>query len=368
MKNVLLVNPFGIGDVLFATPLIRTLKKRGASRVDVILGSRTAEIFDYFPYVDEIISIHKDELKRKPFWDAISALFRLLVKLRFRRYDTLIDLSLTREYSFWAAVLGVPRRVGFNFKNRGTFLTESISIPEGFAGKHVMEFYRDLASLLSISADDFRLEWQAKEDVRKRAFAKAEQAGLNVNQPYLIVAPGGGASWGKDALFKQWAPEKFSGLLLLLGGEWSVNNVVVIGTEAERPLAGRLLGTCSLNTFDLTGRLSLGETAALIQNSVCFVGNDGGLLHLAKAVGRPTISIFGPVDPVSYGPFPQAQTDAVIFKRDLECRPCYRKFRYKSDCQHRRCLTDLNVDEVMEQLRQKPILQILKSRSYEKAC
>ena len=101
MKNVLLVNPFGIGDVLFATPLLRALKESGVSRLDVILGSRTADVLKTNPYVDEIMSIRKDELKDVSRIRLFSYLFQLFVKLRSRRYDTLIDLSLTREYAFW---------------------------------------------------------------------------------------------------------------------------------------------------------------------------------------------------------------------------------------------------------------------------
>ncbi len=368
MKNVLLVNPFGIGDVLFATPLIGALKKSGVSRLDIILGSRTAGVLSRNPDVDEIVSIDKDELKNLSRAKVLSYLFRLLVKLRLRRYDTLIDLSLTREYAFWAAaVLGIKRRVGFNFKRRGTFLTERIDLPDGFSGKHVIEFYRDLASLLSLVPDETGLRWYGDPAEEQSASEKAARAGLDLTQPYLVVAPGGGSSWGKDAHFKQWAPEKFARLLSFLGAECSVKNVLAVGSVSEKELTARVKETCSLHVIDLAGQFSLGETAGLIQKGICFVGNDGGLLHLAKAVGCPTVSIFGPVDPKVYGPYPRMSSDVVVYDTELSCRPCYRKFRYKADCEHRACLTELSVDEVIRQIKEKPMLSILKSGHYETA-
>ncbi|MBI4431187.1 MAG: glycosyltransferase family 9 protein [Candidatus Omnitrophica bacterium] len=368
MLNVLLVNPFGIGDVLFTVPLLKALRKNGVKRIDVILGSRTGEVLRHTPYVDEIISIDKDGLKQSSFWKVASYIIRLLIKLRARRYDTLIDLSLTREYAFWSAfVLGIRRRAGFDYKGRGIFLTERIRMSEGFTGKHVMEFYKDLAALLSLDISEFHLEWHTNSDEERTAFDKVSQAGLDTVLPFLAVAPGGGASWGKDAVFKQWAPEKFARFLFYLSREWEVGCAVIIGSEDEKGLAARLKQSCPLNIFDLTGKLSIGETAALVRKSICFVGNDGGLLHLAKAVGRPTISIFGPVDDRIYGPFPKVDEDAVIFHRRLDCRPCYRKFRYRSDCEHRACLTELGVDEALRQLKEQPFIQRMKARFYETA-
>lgn len=361
MKRVLLVNPFGLGDVLFSIPLLLAIKKSGVERLDVILGSRTAQLVKRFGCVDVIFSVSKDELKKKPIFSSLKYTARLLNTLRRNRYDTLVDLSLTREYAFWSQFfLGIRTRVGFDFKSRGFFLTDPIPLPDGFKDRHVMRYYEDLAGRLGISMDGVSLTWPRDPDEEASALKKASEAGLGPDRAFLAVSPGGGASWGQDAIFKRWSPEKFSLLSTRLSALWGMEGIAILGSSEEAMLAGRFLQACSVPAVDLTGKLTLGETAALIRRSRLFLGNDGGLLHVAKSVGVPTASIFGPVDHRVYGPYPRTERDAVVCYENLECRPCYKKFRYNAACRHRACLTELTVEEAARQIEHQPVARLWK--------
>ena len=113
-RNVLVVQPYGIGDLLFITPVLRALRLiPGLERVDVLLGSRTEEVIRHNPHVDEIFTIDKDLFRRQSWLKTWSGLAQLGKTLRGRNYDLLLDYSFRDEYAFFALIfLNIPRRAG----------------------------------------------------------------------------------------------------------------------------------------------------------------------------------------------------------------------------------------------------------------
>ena len=97
--------------------------------------------------------------------------------------------------------------------------------------------------------------------------------------------------------------------------------------------------------IDLTGKTSLEEFVGILSNLDVLVANDGGPLHTAIALGVKTVSIFGPVDDLVYGPYPKDENQIVI-KEDLSCRPCYNNFRLKDCLNNRKCIDGITVAEV----------------------
>jgi ADP-heptose:LPS heptosyltransferase len=125
--RIVIVNPFGIGDVLFSTPLIRALRRAFPDAYLAYLGNRrTEEILKRNPHLDELFIYEKDELVaqwRTNWWTGWGMLLRLMARIRRRRFDIAIDLSLGERYGFVLALLRIPRRIGFDFRSRGRFLT-----------------------------------------------------------------------------------------------------------------------------------------------------------------------------------------------------------------------------------------------------
>lgn len=347
LKNVLVVQPYGIGDLLFITPVLRALRLiPTVQRVDLLLGSRNAVVVRNNPHVDEIFEVDKDLFHRQGRWKTFRDAAALGKKLRGRRYDLLLDYSLRGEYGFFGKwFLGIPKRAGYNYKRRGFFHSHKLPLPVGFTGKHAADTCCELAKMAGVPVRDRWLEFYLDANSRNKAAAVLSAGPAAAWKRFAAVSPGGGESWGKDAHFKRWAPEKFAAFLEKLSGPLDLQGVVIVGAPAEKVLSAELLSKLSIPTVDLTGEMTLSETAAVLEMSSVFVGNDGGLLHLACARRKPVVGFYGPVDPAVYGPYPSPKTAAVILKEGLECRPCYQKFRYKSDCAHRSCLTDLSADE-----------------------
>lgn len=343
IRNILVVQPYGIGDALFITPLLRALRTLPTvEAVDLLLGSRTEAVFRANPHVDRIFSVKN--------------LFQEMISLRREfhgRYDLLIDFSLQRQYGFYGQFFfWIPRRIGFDFKGRGLFLTRSLPLPDGFEGGHVVDFYCELGKFLGLEIEERFLEFYLSSEDREAGEKILREKSISNSSRFVALAPGGGESWGKDAGLKRWPVEHFVEALFCLRGRIDFEGVLVLGSREERGL-GEEIEKSGLGVFNLCGETSLAASAALLEKSVLLLANDGGLVHLAHALRIPLIAFYGPVDPKVYGPYPPAPNAVSVLRPDLPCRPCYSRFRYNSACIDRECLTALSPREVIEDLDQR---------------
>ena len=364
VRRILIVQPYGIGDALFTTPLLRALRTLPTvEAIDLLLGSRTEAVFRSNPYVDQIFSLDKGAWHREGNRRMIQDTFSLWKNLR-GQYDLLIDCSLQREYGFYGKFfLGIPRRIGFNFRNRSTFLTHALPLSNGFEGKHVIDFYCELGQWMDLEIEDrfveFYLSQEDREEGEKVLRAKSVGRVGFQSRPFIAIAPGGGESWGKDAVFKRWPVTSFVKMISFLKARLDFENVLVLGSQEERILGEEIQNrrddsaNRSYNVVNLCGKISLAAAAALLEKSLFFLANDGGLVHLAHALRVPLIAFYGPVDPKVYGPYPETPEAIPLVRTGLPCRPCYFRFRYNSACSDRECLTDLHPEEAIEFLDQK---------------
>ena len=352
IRRVLVVQPYGIGDLLFLTPVLRALRTiSSVEKVDVLLGSRTEEVVRHNPHVDEIMSVNKDLFHQRKFSENLKEVISLGRKLRDKKYDLLLDYSLRGEYAFFGQFfLGIRRRAGFHYKRRGFFHNIRLPLQEGYQDKHVVDTVCELAERAGIPVEDRFLEFYLRDEDRKSLEDLKTDPRVDFAKRFLIVSPGGGESWGKDAHFKRWPVRYFSDLINQVKKQWDIESVFIVGSGGEHALSEELQKLIQGRSTNWTGKLSLLQVAALMEKAALFIGNDGGLVHLAHALRVPLMAFYGPVDPNVYGPYPKNNRAIAIYKKNLECRPCYKKFRYNDQCVNRECLQDLGPDEVLSQL------------------
>ncbi|HNX67997.1 MAG TPA: glycosyltransferase family 9 protein [Candidatus Omnitrophota bacterium] len=351
LRRVLIVHPYGIGDLLFVTPVLRALRLLPTvETVDLLLGSRTREVVENNPHINSIFVVDKDKAHRQTWFQNLKENLELGRKLRAKHYDLMLDFSLRRENAFFAQFFfGIPKRAGFAYKKRATFHNIRTPLPEGFWKKHAVDFYCDLAEAAGIPVEDRFLEYYPPADtvvLGKTIFEKTRI----LPEPFLAVSPGGGDSWGKEADFKRWPVKYFAELILRIKKERGISGVAILGSRSERALCEELQGAVGAPSVVLAGETTLAETAMILKKAKLFIGNDGGLVHLAHALRVPLVAFYGPVPPEVYGPFPASSVAVAVFKKGLECRPCYYKFRYNKDCPTIACLKDLSPDEVMRSI------------------
>ena len=351
-KKFLIINPFGIGDVLFTTPVIRNIKE---SIPDSFIGywcnERVAAVLRMNPDINKIFALNRGDIKRisRGSWFKEPGLWLgLLNEIKKEKFEVAFDFSLDHRSGLLSKLAGIRQRIGYNYKNRGKFLTDRINI-SGYGLKHIIEYYIDLLKFAGITPRVREMSLPLDENLRKRAQDILRQCGIDTNLKMIGIAPGGGASWGKDAGFKRWPAANFAWFINKLNEGFKVN-IVLLGDQQDKSIADRIEGAVKQKIINLAGKTNLEELSAFISNLDVLVANDGGPLHMAVALGVRTVSIFGPVDDLVYGPYPKSDRHIAI-RRHFSCQPCYINFRFKGCSHNLKCLEDISVDEVIDSVK-----------------
>lgn len=353
MKRILIINPFGLGDVLFTTPVITALKKKFPdSFIAYICNSRFESILKNNPNIDKLLFYSRGDFKRikkRSYVQYIKALFAAIYRLWSMKFDIAVDLSMVNQYSCILWLIGVRQRYGFDYRGRGFFLNHKILF-YGFEDKHVVEHYRRLLTQLGIKFSGEKLSvYTAKEDeVWAEKFLK--QNFVKDTDVLVGVAPFGGSSWGAQASSKQWPLKRFAYVVNKIIEKHKVK-VILFGTGGDLTQGAEFKKyVLADNLIDALGKTQLGQLVALIKKCTLFIGNDSGPLHIAVACDLKTVSIFGPVDEKIYGPIGNKNQHCVISK-NLNCRPCYKNFK-KPTCQSMECLLTIEADDVLNKVEQ----------------
>ena len=345
-QKFLIINPFGVGDVLFSTPLVSAIKRRDSnSYIGYICNIRTQDILRTNPEIDEVFVFERDEYRDLWKQSKIGCIKKLLDfwrNIKKRQFDKVIDLSLGKEYAFFCWLIGIKERDGFNYRGRGRFLTHKIRF-DGFNEKPVAEYYLgilgfpvDMHGLRTILVFTDEDEAYIDNFLREKGIA---------NQGILVgIAPGGGISFGSKHLDKRrWGVEKFSKLADRIIRDFNAAVVLIWGPEEEK-LVKDIQNLMEENVL-IAPQTKIRQMAALCKRCGLVICSEGGPLHIASSQGTRTISIFGPVNEKVYGPYPQGE-DNVVLASPIECRPCYSRFKLP-ECDTRRCIEAISVDTVL---------------------
>jgi len=345
----LIINPFGIGDVLFTTPIIKAIK---GSYPDAFIGYwsnlRVEPILASNPQINKVFALSRGDLKKiyqDSFFKGLAGALKLIWRIKKENFDICLDFSLDHRYSLFAKIIGIRQRIGFNYKGRGRFLTKRIDLA-GYQQKHVVEYYLELLKFLNIPAADKRLYLAVLPASEAKAKNILACAGIEENDLVIGIAPGAGGSWGKDASYKHWPALKFAQLADRLAAELKAK-ILILGDASEAKISEVITHVMRNKPVDLTGKTSLAILPAVIKSCNLLITNDGGPMHMAVALGIKTVSVFGPVSEAVYGPFPENRNH-VVLKWDMDCRPCYNNFRLAACDKDRECLRSVSADAVFE--------------------
>ncbi len=344
-KKILIINPYGIGDVLFTTPVIGNLRMAYPHAVIAYLANRrTADFLKSNPDIAQVFVYERDEWVESYRQSPVKFIRRMLDffnSIKQQRFEVVFDFSLNSTFGFLSAACGIKKRVGFDYRKRGRFLTDRVPLL-GFEEKHVVEYYLDLLRLVEIPVKTIQMKLDVPDLDLQWAKEWLDQHKIGKHRPLIAVLPGGGASWGKAARYKRWSAPQYAHLIDKIIENFDAA-VILMGDTKEKELCREVVSVAHFPLHFAVGETSLLGMAALLTQCQGAIVNDGGPLHVAASVGVKTVSIFGPVDPLVYGPYPPAN-HTVVQKR-LACQPCYRRFRM-ANCGHISCLGELSVEEV----------------------
>ncbi len=349
-QRILIVNPFGIGDVLFSTPLIRAVHRAFPdASLAYLCNRRTEQMLRWNANINELFIYEKDELVtlwKRQRHSGLRALLGLLRTIRARRFDLAIDLSLGERYSFLLTLLGIPRRIGFDYRHRGRFLTHRFAL-DGYHDQHVVDYYEQLLAMIGIRQCDRQLELTTHDDDQWAVEVMLEQLGVTKEQLVIGLVPAGGISWGIQAHFRRWSKEGFLSVGRALSRRHGAR-ILIFGESKDRDVCAELAREIGDAAIDLSGRTGLGQFVRFIARCGLVIANDGGPVHIAASQQVRTVSIFGPVDPNVYGPYPPSPRHRIVVLEGLACRPCYHRFRLPPCPYDRACLKLLEPDAVLD--------------------
>ncbi len=330
-KRILVFGVNWLGDVLFSTPVMRSLKEAfPGSFVACLVPPRCVPLLQGNPSVDEILPFDERTSDRGP----LRAL-RLVRALRRRRFDCVFLLHRSFTRALLSALAGIPQRVGFQAKNRSWLLTQPLEAPQ-IDAVHRIDYYLEVLSRAGVAVTARTPEIFVSDEEKTAARSFLQSRLVSAPGPLIGINPGG--NWGP----KRWPKESWALLARRLARECNARIVISGGAQDQR-LAREIAGGISPAPVIACGELSLRIFIAMTTLLDCLVSADSGPLHIANAAGaRALVGLFGPTDPRLTGPRPAQRVK--IIRAPVDCAlPCYRV-----DCPDNRCMRSICVDRVFE--------------------
>ncbi|HEV2950234.1 MAG TPA: lipopolysaccharide heptosyltransferase II [Gemmataceae bacterium] len=354
--RILLIKPSAFGDVLHALPVLVKLRARyPKARIDWLITPENADLVRHHPALSNtVLFARRDYGQWNRMLAAGAGLLKLVSALQSANYDLVIDLHGQFRSALFTLASGAPVRIGFDRPVRltadqgwvtttrhgwrgareGSWLAYTHRIPIPTLDVHAVDRYLWLRPILGLndSPADLRVYWPAEFDDWADSFIRRQ--GI---RSFALLVPG--TLWRT----KHWHEQGFAAV-----GRYLMRQglpVILLGTKRERARCEAIAEACP-GVVDLSGQTTLSQLAALMNRSSISVTNDSGSMHLAVALNRPVVSVFGPTNPSWVGPYGRA--DAVV-RVNLPCSPCY--FRRLSQCPNdHACMKQISPEQVIERI------------------
>ena len=312
IKKILVIDLAFIGDVILATPTMRTLKEHfPKASLTMLTIPLTAEIAAMNPYVDEVLVYDKRGRDK-----GLLGMWRMARRLAPMGFDLCVSMNFALRGAVVARLAGIPHRLGYDAQHAGFFLT-MVASHKRDGIKH--ETLNHLEVLRPLGIDDKNADASFSMNVPESARESLEKKRAQRHIPpdgYLVLCPIG--SYVRKNLPLATAAHivrHFSQrqAIFLIGGK---------AEEKQLEEIAKLAGLPRNNV--LAGALTLPELAAFLEKASCLITVDTGPLHIAQAVGCRTVAVFGPTDPVVWGP--RGGEDVILYRK-TDCSPCWGKGR-----------------------------------------
>jgi len=335
MNAILLVRLSAIGDIVFASPLVATLRRAyPQAHIAWLVQSEYQSLLAHHPDLDEVIAwpVHewRERWRRRRFGSLIRELGALRKHLRARRFDLALDLQGLLKSGLVTRLSGAPERIGLGSREGSRWLMTRV-VPRGGDSTRIGSEYRFLAQSLGLPSHDFAMAVPYGPEATAFARDLIERAALS--HGFAVICP------FTTRPQKYWFDPRWAELSDRLHAELGLP-VVILGGPGDREAAGHISDLAGDGPIALVGETSLPQAAALIAGSTLLVGVDTGLSHAGIALGRPSLLLFGSTCPY----LDTTRVDARVLYHRLDCSPCKRRPTCNGDFT---CMQLITVDEVL---------------------
>lgn len=342
IRKILLFQFGGIGDSLRIIPLIRILGEAFPAAQLATLSNQSPSLFDFTPQ-----GFPACRHLSFDFGGNLRTNLRRLRKLRRERFDLIVLPTVGDgfvEIAVLARLIGARYRAGFDLDGGGQIYTHSIAF---HPDKSILAQYGRLLGAVGSTGAAPNIPLRRDPQAAASVAARLQAVGL-AGAPFIVVHP-----WvAHHERFRAWPPGLFRKLIARMIEELGVA-VALVGSAAEQALARRHFEALDGPQFqDLTGEVTLLETAALLERSRGLVCNDSALIMLADGLRVPSVAVFGSTTPAQVLA-EDSVCRAVETDVELPCRPCYlHQTMFAYQCGHEfKCLETVSVERVMQAVR-----------------
>jgi heptosyltransferase-2 len=315
-SNILIRATNWVGDAVMCLPALHAVRQRfPEAHITILAKSWVADLYAQESFTNQIL-IHDT----KPWW-------KIAQELRRHRFDCAILLQNAFGAALVAAAAGIPARIGYNRDGRGFLLTRAVKVPKrGEIPRHERFYYLELLRRAGL------VETTPANNIRI-----TPQATVRGNKRIIGISPG--AAYGTA---KRWLPERFAEAAAAIASARGAS-LALFGSRAEHDLCEQIAQM--LAGHDVTnyaGQTTLEQFIELAARCELFLTNDSGAMHIASALGVPTVAIFGATDDAATGP---TGSRSCVVREKVECSPCLLR---ECPIDHR-CMTRVSSERVVRE-------------------
>jgi len=349
VRDILIIKLSSMGDIIHSLPVAHALREGfPEAHITWLVDAGYEDLLVGNPDVDEVVTFRRARWGKAAYLaGGFSEVVEFARCLRCRRLDMAVDLQGLFRSGLIAYLSGARVRLGFENAREmsGMFYSHQVSVPR--TKLHAVDRYMLVARFLGIPSNGREFPIVPSSDDRGHVDSFLASYGIGGRDALVVLAPA--ARWPT----KRWQWEKFAGLANFFNHKPSTYSVL-IGDRNDAPLLERISARMRSSPVIAAGCLTLRQLAHLLARADLFVTNDSGPMHLASAVGAPTLAIFGPTDPELTGPYGSRHR---VVRSSLPCVPCLsRRCPVGLECMHA-----IGVDEMIEAAEE--LLATTKSRA-----
>jgi len=328
-KRILIVEVNWIGDVLFSTPFISSIRERFCDAyITCMVVPRVKPVLENNPHIDEIIVYDENGRHR-----GIFGKLRFINSLRKKKFDLAILLHRSLTRTLISILGGIKNRAGYTTPKRRIFLTHPIEPPE--AELHKADYFLNVSKALGGNISGKKCEFFVKGSERSYIEKELSKNGIKKEDLLVVMNPGG--NWPP----KRWSEENFAKLGDMLTRGYKAK-VAISGAPGDTRRAKLIKSKMKESAAVLVGRTNIKELAALMERADFVISGDSGPAHIACAMGSNTIALFGPTSPRLTGPY--ECPNARVIQKNSDCEvPCY-----DVTCKNYACMDAITVFDVVQ--------------------
>lgn len=345
-NRILLIRPDHLGDVLLTSPAIRALKLANPQlELHALVGPWAADAIANFPEIDLVLTLPFPGFSRTPKTNLRSP-YQLAVstaaRLRRLGYGSAV---IMRPDHWWGALVarlaGIPERIGYDLPDLKSYLTYTIQAQHEHAVLQNTRLFEKWLPKYDTKALSSHFEVHDSDRAYISGYLNAW--GIDSNAPIFCIHPGTGTA------VKHWTEAGWAQVADILVEQLSAR-VVFTGGDNELALVQRITSQMKQSAIIMAGDTRVGQLAALFHRAKVVLGPDSGPLHLAAAVQTPTVTLFGPADPVEFAPWGSPEQH-LILTSNIGCRPCRVIDWSGDDLQNHPCVREITVARVLDAAR-----------------